>query len=438
MERINPTNLYGPRAYFTDFDYEIVRFKPNKKAYRKEMERKLKILLLTKNKVICAASHMTHKFVFDFFKDNPILLNNQMILPALRNDKEHVIDYLKQKKIKKSLKEDMTTFYGDNLKSVVSWELVDNSSWFRENLIKELRNDNSVIRRNLTNMDEQTLSSILDNIESKPVFFRESIIETISKLPKIEWRILSNFTNLVYHMSGARTVNCESSLPQENYIDYSLADISSRRIILSETQIFWKLFLELAFETMLKKNVPIELLDMLTFEDIYYLRKPIEKSSFRMKYDDLVKKSTQAIEKNNSDDILFDIEELLKIKNKISGTFIEIFGLELPEFLRKKHVKKIKKFGKTSFSIGIGLAGFIPGVSEINSLVGALSKTREFFVNLNQIFRSRQDIERYDLYIKNKEKALHKMIEKSSFSDKSELLDVVDLLVRSISSKTLL
>jgi len=438
MKRINPTNFDGPRAYFTDFDYEIVRFKRNKEAYRKEIERKLKIFFLTKNTVVCAASHLTHEFAYDLFNDNPILLNNQMIIPALREDKEHVVDYLNEKKIKKSLKEDMSAFYRDNVNKVASWELIDNSSWFKENLIKELENENSVIRRNLTSMRKETLSSVINKIESQEVLFRESLIETISTLPRNEWKILSNFINLVYHMSGARVVNCETALPQENYIDYSLADISKRRIVLSETQIFWKIFLELAFETMLRKNIPIELLDILTFEDVYYLRKPIETSSFRKRYDDLIQKSTQVIEKNNPNDMLFDIEELLEIKSEISKGFKEIFELELPEMLKKKHVRHVKEFGKSSLSVGIGLVGFIPGVSIISNLLGLLSPSREFFVNLNQTFRSRRDVNRYDLYIKNKEKTLHEMVEKSSFSEKSELLDVVNLLVESISSKTML
>jgi hypothetical protein len=44
MERIDPVNFQGPRAYFTDFDYKIVRFKHRKEAYRREVERRLKII----------------------------------------------------------------------------------------------------------------------------------------------------------------------------------------------------------------------------------------------------------------------------------------------------------------------------------------------------------------------------------------------------------
>lgn len=438
MKSIKPTDFHGPRAYFTDFDYKIVRFKQNKKSYRREMERKLKIILLTKNTVVCAASHLTHEFAYNFFKDNPILLNNEMIIPALREDKEDVVDYLNGKKIRKSLKENMVVFFRENVNKVVSWELIDNSLWFKQNLIKELKNENSIIRRNLANLNKETLSSIIKEIESQRVLSREFIIKTVSILSKNEQRILLNFTNLVYHMSGARVVNCESTLPQENYIDYSLADISGRRIILSGTQIFWKIFLELAFETMLKNNIPIELLDILTFKDVYYLRKPIEKSSFRKRYDDLIQKSVQVIEKNNLDDVLFDINELLKIKDNISEEFKEIFERELPDMMKKKHVEHAKELRKSTLSIGIGLAGFIPGVSNIASLLGLFSSSPEFFVNLNQTFRSRREVDNYDSYLKSKERVLHEMIEKSSFSNKSELSEVVDLLVRSISSRMMI
>ena len=84
-----------------------------------------------------------------------------MILPALREDKESISDYLNEKKIKKFLKEDMANFYKDNVNKVVSWELVDNSLWFKKSFVKELKNNNSVIRRNLTNLSKKDLSFII-------------------------------------------------------------------------------------------------------------------------------------------------------------------------------------------------------------------------------------------------------------------------------------
>lgn len=446
MKRIDPINFQGPRAYFTDFDYKIVRFKSHKEVYRREVERRLKIILLTKNTVVCAASHLTHEFAYNLFKDNPILLTESMILPALRRDIEHITDYLEERTpgeyplaqdlgIKSYLKENMKDFYRDHVNNVVDWELIENTAWFRENLLKALNNDNSVIRRNLTNLPKGKLAFLIDEIKRNDILTRELILKNISTWPPSEQKTLLNFVNLVYHMSGARVVRCESNLPQENYIDYSLADISKHRIILSETQIFWKIFLELAFETMLKRAIPIELLDTLTFEDIFYVRKPIQKSSFREKYDEMIQKGVQAVERNNPDELLYDINELLQIKDRVSKGFEEVFETELHEVLKNKHVERVKRTGKSTLSLGLGLAGFIPGVSEITNAISLLSSSRELIVNLNQDFRGQQEIEDYQIYLKRKEKALHDRIKRSSFSRKSELLSVVNLLTESIATK---
>ena len=51
MKRINPNSLYGSRAYFTDIGEKIVRFKLDRNAYRREVERRLKILLIIKKRL---------------------------------------------------------------------------------------------------------------------------------------------------------------------------------------------------------------------------------------------------------------------------------------------------------------------------------------------------------------------------------------------------
>jgi len=448
MERINPASLSGPRAYFTDFDYKIVRFKHHREAYRKEVERRLKILLLTKNTIVCAASHLTHEFAYNLFKDNPILLTEGMILPALRRDIEHITDYLEERTpgkyplaqelgIKSNLKENMKDFYRDHVNKVVDWELMENTGWFRTNLLKALKDEYSVIRRNLRSLSKGNLDPLLSEIERNKILTREIILEGISTWPTKEQRIFLNFVNLIYHMSGARVVNCESALPQENYIDYSLTDFSEHRVTLSDTQMFLKIFFELAFETLHKNALPVELLDSLSFEDIYYLRKPIEKSSFRKKYDELIQKSVQIVRKSetNPESIVYDIEKPLEILEQISKTFEEIFKQELPEFLKKKQKETTKELWKSTLSLGLDVAGLIPYVGNVATTLSLLQSSREVFVNLNQSFRSKKEKDEYDLYLKNKERVLRQLIEKYHISEKSVLLDTLDLIVNTISSR---
>jgi hypothetical protein len=437
MERIDPTNFQGPRVYFTDFDYRIVQFKHRKEVYRREVERRLKIILLTKNTVVCAASHLTHEFAYNFFKDNSILLTKNMVLPALRRDKERATDYLEGKRIERSLKENMKDFYRDYVNKVVDWELIENTAWFRENLLKALKDELSIIRRNLINLPKGKLDILINEIEKNDILTRELILESISTWSSREQKTILDYTNLIYHMSGARVVNCESALPQESYIDYSLTDFSEHRVMLSDTQVFLKIFFELAFENLYRNALPVELLDILSFEDVYYLRKPLENSSFRRKYDKLIQTSGQIIRdsETHSGVVLYDIEKPLEILEQISKTFGEVFKKELPEFLKKKHKETTKGLRKSTLSLGLGVAGFVPYVSSIASSLSLPSTSREFFINLNQWFRSRKEMDDYNLYLKNKEKALHQMIEKYTISERSTLLDAFDLLTNTISAR---
>jgi len=174
-----------------NFDYKIVRFKRHREAYRREVERRLKIILLTKNTVVCAASHLTHEFAYNLFKDNPILLTGSIILPALRRDIEHITDCLKERTpgkyplaqdlgIKSNLKENMEDFYRDHVNKVVDWELMENTTWFRTTLLKVLKDEYSVIRKNLPNLSKGKLDSLLSEIERNEILTREIILESIS------------------------------------------------------------------------------------------------------------------------------------------------------------------------------------------------------------------------------------------------------------------
>ena len=72
--------------------YSTGNFKSDRKAYRREVERRLRIILLTKKTVVCATSHLTYKFAYDLLRVNPVLLDETMMIPALWRDKEP--DYL--------------------------------------------------------------------------------------------------------------------------------------------------------------------------------------------------------------------------------------------------------------------------------------------------------------------------------------------------------
>lgn len=113
MKRVDPQTLSGPRAYFTDFDRRIVERTSDPGLLRRKVERKLKILLLLKGCIVCAASHLATRFAYHFFKDNPALLTDGVILPALRSDMDEISELFTRKRF--SGRDDAIRFYSDHV-----------------------------------------------------------------------------------------------------------------------------------------------------------------------------------------------------------------------------------------------------------------------------------------------------------------------------------
>jgi hypothetical protein len=279
VERINPRTLSGPRAYFTDFDHRIVARTKNLAALRKKGERKLKALLLLKGHIVCAASHLATRFAYDFFRENTVLFRSEAMIPALRSDKSDLSELFARKRFKG--KNEAVSFYKDYVQTTVSWELEDNSGWFRDRFLADLEDEKSVVRRHLPEDARDIVPRLVSEIRQGALLERELIDRVTKGAPRKFRRLLQNYRELIYHMSGARVVHCESALPQENYIDYDLADLRQKRARLSEQQILWKLLIELVFDSLQMELLPIEMLDALTFQDIMLIREPLLASNFQ-------------------------------------------------------------------------------------------------------------------------------------------------------------
>ena len=363
MKRLNPNDFRGPRSYFTDFDHRIVSRTDDTLTLKIHTERKLKLLLLIKSKIVCAASHLATEFAYEIFKDNPQLLNEGHIIPALRKDKESVSELFEQKKFVR--KDEILKYYEDNIQFTVDWELEDNSGWFRDRFIEELANPTSLIRKQLSNVSVTQISptvikNIQNDVRENRIISRDQIEHYARDLDVTQKDLLFNFRELMYHLSGARVINCESSLPQENYIDYDIADLTGKRSKLSDEQILFKLFIELAFESIQRRMIPIELLDLLSFNDVLKIRQPILESNFQAKYDNLIQRVIKGIKQDYSE-TFFDLNELENIRKHLETTFIDIFEKELPNFIRKKKKEELKKLSSVGSSVALGALGFVPG-----------------------------------------------------------------------------
>lgn len=432
MERISPQEFTGPRAYFTAFDYRIVARRKNLQAFRRSVERKLKALLLLKSKIVCAASHLTSKFTYEFFKDNPFLLSQGHVIPAFRSDRKALEELFERKRLKE--KQEAIDFYKRHIKTTVNWELEENSAWFRQRFIADLGDKTSVINKHLTGASETVVRRLISEISAGELLTRDLIEKYSKELPLTHRRLLLNYRELVYHMSGARVVNCESSLPQENYIDYDLADIEQKRTKLTEEQILWKMFIELFLESLQRSIIPVEMLDRLSFKDVLLIRQPLLDSAFQKKYDQLLNKVISKIH-HKSQGFLFNIQELDKIRQDLSATFKAVLEEELPNFMRKKAIDRTKQLASVSSSIALAILGFIPGLSLITGTASALKDTPALVFNVGQTYASAKSLIDQNEYIRNKEKLLKERIEKTEITEKTPILDMINLLTEVITNR---
>ncbi len=92
IRRLTNEDFNGAKAFYTGFDDFTTKRKRDKSIVKKSIERDLKVLLLTKNTVVCGASQIVNREAFDILYSNPIILQEKLIIPALREDKNHVIE----------------------------------------------------------------------------------------------------------------------------------------------------------------------------------------------------------------------------------------------------------------------------------------------------------------------------------------------------------
>jgi len=292
-----------------------------------------------------------------------------------------------------------------------------------------------VLRSNLSSVPANTISALLEEVRSKPTLDLAQMDRFMRTMARDEKSVMRNFQELLYHMFGARIVNCESSLPQENYIDYSLADMSTRRTHLSEWEIFWKLFLESALEALSLKPLPIEMLDVLTFDDIRQLRVIATESSFIKKYNRLIQIIVERYRHMDEGDILRDMEEIQRIYDGLVESWRSILEGELESFATRRMIEAGVELKESGVSIGLGLAGLIPFLGNIASGVSVIRDSPSFITNLAGTYRNRGAVRDRQIYVDLRNRQIHKIIEQSDISDRATFLEFVELISRTIAER---
>lgn len=375
INRINAKTLTGPRSYFTDID-------PKDRDYdERTTVRKLKLQLLTKEKIVIAASSLFHEIGYNLFsKDSGLIscLESGLIIPAIRNQFPTVTDFFEHKKEGYSIA--ARDFYSKNVGYSVPWDLQENSEWFKGIFFENLLDKNSLLRTRAgitSDIASEVKRSIEKKIEERgknSFFQREDITEACKILGKEKQIYINEFANLIYRLSGSRVVNSEPHFPQSNLVKVGISGNDEKT---SDEAIFWDIYVE-TIVTHINSATIIspERLDRLTFDNILKIRKSLFDVDFSTKYDKLIAKAKSKVDIKNPKKIVLTQEEINQSANELMKKFQERIEFELN---LKNQTDRTNALLQTASGLSLLATPTIGAVVGIISLCGAIPEITSLF-----------------------------------------------------------
>ncbi len=158
MRSVEPKDLIAHRVFFTEFDrYNTLHHWDNSRSgIKRLLDRKLKLLILTKGHVVVASSQLLESpFAHDLIMKQPALLSSGALVSSMKYGHDTTLDFLNDKRDEQLL--DKKNPYHtktaldvanaiDEVGTVVRWSLAGNSGWFKARLVSDLDDPQSLLR----------------------------------------------------------------------------------------------------------------------------------------------------------------------------------------------------------------------------------------------------------------------------------------------------
>ncbi len=373
MKSVRTHDLASHRAFFTEYDlhgdpkYWIVD--SVKEAVSKDMERKLKLLLLTKSSVIVAASQLLESpFAHSIIIENPELIESGAIVSSLKFGHNSTREFLNIKR-DEEIKSKNNTYHSaeafdianliDDKGTSIRWHLAVMSDWFRDRLVKDLSDDSSLIRTFLRSKKIHFPLEIGNLLKYEKGLSRgrvEDIVKNYGNQKLTEF--LKVYADFIYYLSGARATESEGVLPQENLVDISISEFMGHKMNLSENDIFFKVFID-TVKAKTSTIFPSDFLDILSIKDVLDLRSVAVSDEFVAKYNILQSKTKEAINITDSDRLVLHLSELEEFESKLFVNFNESLNTELGKKLtRIRQNSAVKTLHSVSSIAGFGIDAY--------------------------------------------------------------------------------
>lgn len=284
-----------------------------------------------------------------------------------------------------------------------------------------MEDERSVLRFNLSIVPPPRIADVSSRIGELEFPSRGEIYKIAKNSGnRILWTRLCDYTDLIYYLSGARAVNSEGVLPQENLIDFSVADLVRGKTKLSDYEIFYRIFLSI-IKDKTQKFFPVEILDLLNFEDIVELRKTLLHGGFVEKYDGLMEKTKKRVEITDTEQLILSVDELAQFENELHSIFTDTV---VTEIYQMKKIDLQKRGAKVLTSLG-----------SLLTFYGTITSVIQLTVNVLSLLGFNTQIRQTERRIEQNLQRIEKFVDRSSLDKKPLLLKFLSEISKKYSSK---
>jgi len=378
VKLIFPDAIELSRVYFTEFDRvtysQVAWTAEDVEAIRRNMERKLKLVALIKGHVVIATSHLLEsELAHEVLFSHPKLFSMGVIVPALRAEFTGFEGFLNSKiaegkessQYEGDARRDMAQMLDSQAALAVKWEVNQTSGWFKARLLSDMMDEQSLLRSCLRESGSIIPPSLISRISDVPMLSRQDVYVAAKETgDKNLWNIVCEYTDFLYYLTGARAVCSEGVLPQENLMDFSLSDLAGGRTRLSETEVFFKMFVDLVKATT-HTHFPLDVLDALSMEDVLDLHSVAVEDRFVDKYNAIQEKTKEGLAIHDPERLVLLMEELEEFEWQLHDEYRVAIEKELPRHLRDCKKSKAAKFLNVTASLFVSPWGIVTGAKDM-------------------------------------------------------------------------
>jgi hypothetical protein len=377
MDKVKPEKIKGLKVYLTEADLASQLLH---RITQEELLLKLKAWLLFSDNIIIAGSHiLSSPLTFEILKKYPVLLERGIILPYLRDQCKDFEEYLKLKLQekdptfliqKKGKLKEAANLLNEKSKRVVLWAPSSAIESYRQSIIKELSDPQSLVRSKLVGIRKTDILDLIKNLEKASFISRGTVNNLARKYLGIKRNILIKHSDFLYYLWGAAHLDSEPVLNPNMYTwGRNKLSISIGKLLRSDE-------IPVLKETLSALGIARTILDILSFSDIIEMRDELVAKSFRSKWHDLITQAKKGSQGNSG-------------KDKIGNESKILFELVKKELERERSKRKYFSKSKAILTIGslvtsgittfianpiLGVGALLLSLSSIDPLLEAIER----------------------------------------------------------------